>query len=87
MHSDEFTFTDSYEDYSEWLVHRFKRGDVQKYDVLTNKNSKYSFHQFNDYLQRVLEPIKPINHSVITDDGIALDVIQNENEQYFLETI
>ena len=40
MHSDAFTFTDSYEDYFEWLVHSFKQGDDQKYDVL-NKISKY----------------------------------------------
>ena len=35
----------------------------------------------------MLEPIKPVRHSVITDDDIALDVIQNENWQYFIETI
>ena len=27
IHSDKFTFTDSYEDYFEWLVHGFKQGD------------------------------------------------------------
>ena len=35
----------------------------------------------------MLEPIKPVRHSVISDDGIALDVIQNENWKYFIETI
>ena len=35
----------------------------------------------------MLEPIKPVRHSVITDNDIALDVIQNENWQYFIETI
>ena len=34
----------------------------------------------------MLEPIKPVRHSVITDDDIALDVIQNEIWQYFIET-
>ena len=87
MHSDNFTFTDSYEDHFEWLVYRFKPGDGQKYDDLTKKNSKYLFYRFNDYLQGVLEPIKPVRHGIITDDDIALDVIQNENWQYFIETI
>ena len=36
-----FTFTDSYEYYFEWLVHGFKGNEYQKYNVLTNKNSKY----------------------------------------------
>ena len=35
----------------------------------------------------MLEPIKPVCHSVITDDDITLDVIQNENLQYFIKTI
>ena len=39
-----FTFTDSYEDYFEWLVHGFKGNEDQKYDILTNKNSKYLFY-------------------------------------------
>ena len=30
---------------------------------------------------------KTVRHSIITDDDIALDVIQNENWQYFIETI
>ena len=44
IHSHEFTFTDNYEDCFEWLVHRFKQGDNQKFDVLINKNSKYLFY-------------------------------------------
>ena len=35
----------------------------------------------------MLEPIKPVRHSIITDDDIALEVIQNQNRQYFIETI
>ena len=41
----------------------------------------------NKVMNRLLEPIKPVHHSVITDGDIALDVIQNENWQYFIETI
>ena len=38
-------------------------------------------------MKRLLQPIKPFLHSVITDDDLALDINQNENWQYFLETI
>ena len=34
-----------------------------------------------------MERIKPVHHNVITDDHLALEVIQNENWQYFIETI
>ena len=48
---------------------------------------KYLFYLFNDYLERIFEPIKLVCHSVITDDDLALELIQNENWQYFIETI
>ena len=55
-----FTFTNNYEDYFEWLVRGFNGNEDQKYDVLTNKNSKYLFYGFNDYLEGIFEPIKPL---------------------------
>ena len=51
---------------------------MKKY-ILTNKNSDYLFDQYNDYLECIFEPIKPDCRSVITDDDLALEVIQNEN--------
>ena len=83
----EFSFTDSDEDYFDWLAQGFKGNEDQKFDVLTNKNSKYLFYWFNDYLECLLQPIKPVCHSIITDDDLVLEVIQNENWQYFIETI
>ena len=80
------SFTDGYEDYFDWLVQGFSGNEDQKY-VLTNKNSKYLFYWFDDYLERLLQPIKPVRHSIITDNDLALEVIQNENWQYFIETI
>ena len=35
----------------------------------------------------MFQPIKPIHHSVITKDDLALEVIQNEKWQYFIDTI
>ena len=48
---------------------------------------KYLFYRFNDYLERVFEPIKPVHLRVITNDDLALEVIRNENWQYFLEIL
>ena len=71
LHSDKFNFTDSYENHFEWLVHRFKQGDDQKY-VLTNRNSKYLFYRLKDYSQCLLKPIKPVHRSIITDATLLL---------------
>ena len=35
----------------------------------------------------MFEPLTPFCHNVITDDDLALEVIQNDNQQYFIETI
>ena len=83
----ELSFTDCYKNYLDWLVQGFKGNEDEIYDVLTNKNSKYLLYWFNDYLERLLQPIKPVRHSIITDDDLALEVIQNENWQYFIKTI
>ena len=50
----EFRFTDSYENYFDWLVQGFKGNEDQKYDGLTNEISRYLFYRFNDYLERLL---------------------------------
>ena len=68
----ELGFTDSYEGHFDWLVQGFKGNNDQKYEVLTKKNPKYLFYQFNDYLERLLQPIKPVRHSIITDDDLTL---------------
>ena len=58
-----------------------------KYDVLTNKNSKYLFYKFNDSLATIGELVKAVGHSKITQDDVVIEAIQNQNWQYFAETL
>ena len=69
-----------------YLVH-IKDGKDKKYDMLTNKNSKFLFHHFNDYLRQISEPMKPVRHSAVADDYTALEILQSKNWQYFIERI
>ena len=69
------------------LFKALKETKIKTNKKLTNKNSKYLLYWFNDYLERLLQPIKPFLHSVITYDGLVLDIIHNGNWQYFIETI
>ena len=41
----------------------------------------------NDYLERLPQAIKPVRHGIITDNDLALEVIQNEDWELFIETI
>ena len=80
-------FGDSYSDYFEQLINKFKAKEDDKYDVLTNKNSKYLFYKFNDSLATIGELVKTVHHSKITQDDVAIEAIQNQNWQYFVETL
>ena len=64
-----------------------KDGEDEKYDMLTNKNSKFLFYHFYDYLKQINEPMKPVRHSVVLNDETALEILQNENWQYFIKRI
>ena len=44
------------------------QNDDQKYDMLANKNSKFLFYHFNNFLACISEPTKPVRHSEIIDD-------------------
>ena len=41
----------------------------------------------NDCLERLPQAIKPVHHGIITDNDLALEVIQNEDWELFIETI
>ena len=55
--------------------------------MLTNKNSKFLFCHFNNYLRQINEPTKPIRHSVVLNDKTALEILQNKNWKYFIERV
>ena len=56
-------------------------------DIFKNKNSKFLFYHFNDYLQQAKLELKKIKHSVVTQDYIAAEEIQNKDWQYFVESV
>ena len=56
-------------------------------NILANKNSKFLFYHFNDYLKQINEPTKSVFHTLVTDDKTALEILQSKNWQYFIEII
>ena len=67
-----------------YLVNIKDRND-DKFDMLTNKNSKCFFYHFNNYLRQRNEQVKLVRHSVITNNETALEILQNKDWQYFIE--
>ena len=83
----EFILFNGYEDYFMKYLVNIKDGEDEKYDMLTNKNSKFLFYHFNDCLKQINELTKPVRHNVVLNDKTALEILQNKNWQYFIERI
>ena len=82
-----FTFDHNYTTYFQWLTDAFNESTKNKLDILTNKNSKFLFYHFNDYLQQSGKEIKKIKHSVVTQDYLAAEKVQDRNWKYFVESV
>ena len=70
----EFTYDESYQKYFDEFLLQINGQADNTLDLLTNKNSKYLFYHFNDFLAQVNIPTKPVRHSKIANDGLALDI-------------
>ena len=83
----DFVYGESYADYFNWLINGFDSYQKNKLDVLTCKSSKYLFYRFNDVLKESNFEVKNVKQSVVTDDYIATEEIQNQNWQCFVESV
>ena len=82
-----FTFDRDYVTYFQWLTEAFSESKKNKLDIFTNKNSKSLFYHFNDYLEQNGDQMKKIKHSILTQDYVAEEEIQDKNWKYFVESI
>ena len=80
----DFIYDGNYDNYFRWILRGFDSYEKSKLDVLSYKNTKFLFYCFNDLLNQSSRNIKVVKHSVVTDDYIAAEEIQNQNWQYFI---
>ena len=66
---------------------RISESKRNKLDILTNKNSKFLFYHFNDHLQQNNQTIQKVKHTVVTDDYIAAEQIQDRNWKYLVDRL
>ena len=83
----DFSYDDDYTNYITKYLPGINKIDDGKFDVLTNKNSKYLFYLFNSYRESLNKPKQFVRHSVVTDDNYALKELQNRNWPYFINKI
>ena len=83
----DFIYGGNYRDCFNWIIEGFTSYQKNKLDVLTYKNSKYLFYRYDDILKESNFEVKKVKHSVVTDNSIATEEIQNQNWQYFVEPV
>ena len=77
----------NYKSYFQWILNGFEPYGKTKYDLLSFKNTKYLLYWFNDFQNSIGESLIKVKHSVVADNYIAAEEIQNQSWQYFIERV
>ena len=65
----------------------FSIDDVEKYDLHANKNSKYLFYRFNDYVKAYGSKRRKIRHTQKLKDSAGLKKVEDRKKQFLIEKI
>ena len=71
------TYKDSFPNYLKYFLDDINNETVEKFDFFTNKNVKYLFYKFNNYLLFNELNTVPVWHSKINENKIVMEEIQN----------
>ena len=65
----------------------FSIDDVGKIDLYSNKNAKYFFYRFNDYIKTSGRRKQAIKHTSKVKDSIGLKKIEERDQQFLIERV
>ena len=82
-----FAYRNSFEKYISSFLSAFSIDDVEKYDLYANKNSKYLFYRFNEYIKAYGGKRRKIKHTKKLKDSIGLKKTEERNTQFLVEKI
>ena len=83
----EFETSGDYDEYVTGYLAAIKNINDKNYEMLTNKNSKFWFYNFSDYLSAIGKPLQLVRDTVISDDDYTLTELQKRNWPNFIERI
>lgn len=81
------SYRNTFESYMNNFLPVFSIDDVKKYDLFTNKNSKYLFYRFNDYVKAYNSHRRKIKHTLKIEDSVAIQKIEARCKQFLVEKI
>ena len=80
-------FRNSFEKYIRSFLPSFSIDYVEKLDLYSNKNAKYLFYRFNDYIKMSGEQPQTIKHTLKVKNEIGLEKIEKTDRQFLVEKI
>ena len=80
-----FSYRRSFESYINNFLQAFFIDDLEKYDLLAHKNSKYLFYRFNDYIKAYGNSRHKIKHTRKMLDTVGLQKVEEKSKQFLIE--
>ena len=80
-------FHGSQRSYFQWILNEFDAQQKIKHDIFSLKNTQYLAYRFNDFQNSIGKRLIKIRHTLVTDNYLAAEEIQNQNWQYFIESV
>lgn len=77
----------TFQSYINNFLPAFSTDDVEKYNLFTNKNSKYIFYRFNDYVKAYGSRRRKIKHTLKMKDSVGMQKIEARSKQFLVEKI
>ena len=79
------SYRNTFESYMNNFLPVFSIDDVKKYDLFTNKNSKYLFYRFNEYVKAYGSHRRKIKHTFKMKDSVSMQKIEARSKQFLIE--
>ena len=83
----DFKFDRNFKDYFKWISNEFDAQQKTTFDVLAHKNVKFLVYRYNDLRASGGDELIKLRHSLVTDNYLAAEEIQNQDWQYFIERV
>ena len=81
----DFKFDRNFREYFKWVLNEFDAQQKTTFDVLAHKNVKFLVYCYNDLKASSGEELIKIRHSLVIDNYLAAEEMQNQDWQYFIE--
>ena len=83
----DFKFNRNFRDYFKWILNEYDAQQKTTFDVLAHKNVKFLVYRYNDLRASGGDELIKIRHSLVTDNYLAAEEVQNQDWQYFIERV